>query len=99
MLRPSSSVRSFALAAQPPFAVADPYDGDFELTALDSHVQKLVAKETVGAGYFGALNESVLAGREFTELDEKIQSQPTGAVKADRRPCLLILKERPARKF
>jgi predicted permease len=98
-LRTSSSVRSFALAAQPPFAVADPDDGDFELTALDSHVQKLVAKETVGAGYFGALNESVLAGREFTELDEKIQSQPTGAVEADRQTLPLILNESTAREF
>ena len=28
-------------------------------------------KETVGAGYFAALSEPVLAGREFVELDQR----------------------------
>ena len=73
-LRSSGAVRSFALAAQPPFSSFDPDDG-VQMTAQDSRMQKSVVKETVGAGYFAALNEPMLAGREFEEADERIQDQ------------------------
>ncbi len=73
-LRGSQQVRSFALAAQPPF-FTDDEDGGFALTVDDAHaasaVQQSVAKETVGAGYFGALNETPLAGREFVDADDR----------------------------
>jgi predicted permease len=80
-LRALSTVRSFALAAQPPFSVVDDDDGALQLTAEDtrdsSRVQKSVVGETVGAGYFAALNQPLMAGREFDEPDQRIESQRT----------------------
>ena len=69
-LKATGSVRSIVLAAQPPFSIEDE-DGNIQLTAEDSRVQKPVAKETVGAGYFAALSEPMLAGREFEERDQR----------------------------
>jgi ABC-type antimicrobial peptide transport system permease subunit len=43
-------------------------------------VQKPVAKETVGAGYFATLNEPMLAGREFEELDQRSQADGSKTV-------------------
>ena len=73
-LKTSGTVRRFALAAQPPFS-SDEDDDGIQLTAEDSRVQKSVARETVGAGYFAALNEPILTGREFEEPDQRIQAQ------------------------
>jgi ABC-type antimicrobial peptide transport system permease subunit len=42
-------------------------------------VQQSTIKETVGAGYFAALDESMLAGREFNDADERSAMQPTPA--------------------
>jgi predicted permease len=82
-LRNSGTVRSFALAAQPPFSVDD---GEAQLTAEETHessrVQKSVVRQTVGAGYFAALNEPVLAGREFEEADQRIESRGADGAKA-----------------
>ncbi|MGA7312690.1 MAG: ADOP family duplicated permease [Silvibacterium sp.] len=82
-LRNSGTVRSFALAAQPPFSVDD---GEAQLTAEETHessrVQKSVVRQTVGAGYFAALNEPVLAGREFEEADQRIESRGADEAKA-----------------
>ncbi len=72
-LRSESAVSSFALSAQPPYLSTDDAD-DFQMTTEDSHVQKGVARETVGAGYFAALAEPVLAGREFEERDERVET-------------------------
>ncbi|HEX3472071.1 MAG TPA: ADOP family duplicated permease [Silvibacterium sp.] len=74
-LRDSGVVGSFALAADPPFSSKDPDDAGFQLTAEDSRIQKTLISETVGAGYFAALNEPMLAGREFEERDQRIQIQ------------------------
>jgi predicted permease len=91
LLRNSGAVRKFALAAQPPFSIEDE-DETIKLTASKSpedspevspegsRVQTSAIEETAGAGYFAALNEPMLAGREFEELDER--SQPGGS-KAD----------------
>jgi FtsX-like permease family len=70
------SVRSVALAAQPPFSMAG---GTVQLTtATDSRdtsrALNSVVKETVGAGYFAALSEPMLAGRQFEERDEQTTS-------------------------
>ena len=77
-LRASGTVRSFALAAQPPFSIEDE-DAAIQLTAEDSRggarVQLSAVEETVGAGYFAVLNEPMLAGREFAELDQQILEQ------------------------
>jgi predicted permease len=82
-LKTCGAVRSIALAAQPPFSIEDE-DGKIQLTAEDSRgssrVQKPVAKETVGAGYFATLNEPMLAGREFEELDQRSQADGSKTV-------------------
>ena len=95
-LRNAGGVVSVALAAQPPFSVQDEEDGAVPFTAEDSpgssRVQQEMIKEAVGAGYFAALNESMLAGREFVELDQRTES---GADKA----LPLVLNESAAKKF
>lgn len=74
-LRASGMVRSFALAAQPPYSTPIDEDENFPVTAENpgesSHVQESVAKEKIGAGYFAVLSEPLLAGREFEELDQR----------------------------
>ncbi len=91
----SGTVRGVALAAQPPFS-SDDEDEDIQLTAEDlresSRVQKSVVRETVGAGYFAALNEPMLAGREFDEPDQRSQADGSGATALP-----AILNERAAR--
>jgi predicted permease len=73
-LKTSGPVRSVALAAQAPFSIEDE-DGASQLAAEDpgesSRVLKSVIEETVGAGYFAALSEPMLAGREFDERDQR----------------------------
>jgi ABC-type antimicrobial peptide transport system permease subunit len=94
-LKASGRVRGVALAAQPPFS-SDDEDEDIQLTAEDpldsSRVQKSVVRETVGAGYFAALNEPMLAGREFEEPDKRSQPDGSGATALP-----AILNERAAR--
>jgi macrolide transport system ATP-binding/permease protein len=76
-LRNVSLVHKVALAAETPFAVPDE-DAVVQLTREDStgasRVQISALEETVGAGYFSALSEPMLAGREFTELDQRSQT-------------------------
>ncbi len=66
--------RSIALAAQPPFSIVDE-DEAKQLTAEDpsgsAQVRQPVIEETVGAGYFAALSEPMLAGREFEDRDQR----------------------------
>jgi predicted permease len=72
-LRGISGVRTVALAAQAPFSIEDE-DDPIQVTAQDSRIQKSAFEETVGPGYFAALGETLLAGREFTELDQRRQA-------------------------
>jgi predicted permease len=76
-LKAAGPVRNIALAAEPPFTIGDE-DGAVQLTAEDpgksSPVQQPVIEETVGAGYFAALSETTLAGREFEERDQRNQA-------------------------
>jgi macrolide transport system ATP-binding/permease protein len=67
-LRTSGSLSAFAFAAQAPYLSTEDQD-DHQFTVEDSKVQRGVARDTVGAGYFAALSEPVLAGREFTDRD------------------------------
>jgi predicted permease len=64
-------VRNVALAAQPPFSLDG---GTSSLTAPDSmepsQTLKTAAKEAIGAGYFAALREPMLQGREFQSRDQ-----------------------------
>jgi hypothetical protein len=73
-LRNSPAITSFALAEQPPYLPGD--DDDLHLTVDDPHstspVQKGVAKQTVGAGFFAVLNQPLLAGREFDQHDQRL---------------------------
>ena len=45
-----------------------------------SRVQLPVIEETVGAGYFATLSEPILAGREFTEYDERSRTGESNAL-------------------
>jgi putative ABC transport system permease protein len=76
--RSDGAVRSVALAAQAPFLIEDDEDDGNQMTAEEtpgrSRVQRSVIKETVGAGYFAALNEPMLAGQEFASLDQRSQA-------------------------
>jgi predicted permease len=91
-LRTSGTVHSFALAAQPPFASDDE---NIQLTTEDSsRVQQSVARETVGADYFAALNEPMLSGREFDERDQRKQPAESGGVALP-----VVLNESAARGF
>jgi predicted permease len=98
-LKASPGVASFALAAQPPYGNHDDESGNIQLTT-ESHgnsspVEAAMAKETVGAGYFAVLNETPLAGREFTQRDE--QMEEAGDQAAQISP--VVLNESAARGF
>jgi predicted permease len=100
-LRAIGSVQSVALAAQAPFSVAS---GTAQLTASKdprdaSRTLKVVAKETVGAGYFATLSERMLAGREFTERDQRIETSEDGssADGSNMVPLPAVLNESAAR--
>jgi predicted permease len=67
-LKSAGAVGSVALAAQVPFSMEN---AATQLTAEDSRVQQPLVKKTVGAGYFTALSEPMLAGREFVEVDQR----------------------------
>jgi len=90
-LQNSGSVRGAVLAAQPPFSIPG---ATTQVTAEgspdSSRVQKPLAKETVGAGYFAALSEPLVAGREFEEADQRTSVGNTATLPA-------ILNESAAR--
>jgi predicted permease len=60
--------RRVVLAAQAPFS---PENDPIQVTAEDSRVEISAVEETVGAEYFAALGESMMAGREFVERDQQ----------------------------
>jgi predicted permease len=95
-LKASGPVRSVALAAQAPFSIQDDEDAEIQLTAEDSRgasrVQISAIEEPVGAGYFAALSEPMLAGREFVELDQRSQADGSKALP-------VVLNESAARGF
>jgi predicted permease len=95
-LREAGAVRSIALAAQAPFSAAG---GTAQLISdedagLSSKTLKPMAKDTVGAGYFAALNVPLLAGREFGERDERIETSAEGSKTV---PLPAVLNETAAR--
>ena len=95
-LKNAGSVRSVALAAEAPFSPKDDEDLALQMTAEDSQgaprVQISAIEETVGAGYFAALSEPMLAGREFMELDQRSQGDGSKALP-------VVLNESAARGF
>ncbi|HYL63432.1 MAG TPA: ABC transporter permease [Candidatus Methylomirabilis sp.] len=80
-LKTAEGVRGISLTAQPPFSLdsADPTTWTTEDSQGQgaSRMQVSAVGETVGAGYFASLSEPMLAGREFTEQDQR--SQPDGS--------------------
>jgi macrolide transport system ATP-binding/permease protein len=90
-LKTAGAARSVALAAQAPFSIEDE-DETIRLTAENSRVQISALEETVGAGYFAALSEPMLAGREFVDLDQRNQADGSKTLPA-------VLNESAARGF
>src|SRR5271156_1865786 len=82
-LKASGPVRSIALAADEPFSARADDEGMplmVEDSGKTSPLQQSVIEETVGAGYFAALSEPMLAGREFEERDQRSQSDGSKAI-------------------
>jgi macrolide transport system ATP-binding/permease protein len=100
-LRATSSLHSFALTAQPPFQEVDDDEG-LRLTVKDPHqktpVQVAVAMEKVGSGYFAALAQPLVAGREFNEQDERANIGAAAGAENDV-PTPLLLNQKAVRKF
>jgi predicted permease len=81
-LKSVGAVRNFAFAEQPPFSIAG---GASSLSAkLDAEdgrpTIQSVGREKIGAGYFAALDEPVLAGREFEDQDQRVDTSSAAAV-------------------
>jgi macrolide transport system ATP-binding/permease protein len=72
-IKSSGPVESVALAAQPPYSLENG-NGNTQITAENSNgssrVLDAAVLESVGAGYFAALSEPMLAGREFEEREQ-----------------------------
>jgi macrolide transport system ATP-binding/permease protein len=94
-IKRTGGVRNVALAEQSPFSIEG---ATTQMTVGDpqksSPIQKEVVRETVGPGYFGALSEPLLSGREFEEFDQRGQ---TNAPNNTSLP--IILNESAARGF
>jgi predicted permease len=92
-LRSAGPVRSVTLAAQPPFTgEVEPTQLSAEDSPGSSRKQQPVLKETVGAGYFAALSEPMLVGREFVEPDQRSHADGSKILPA-------VLNESAARGF
>ncbi len=100
-LKTSGPVRGLALAADAPFSIQDEDEGS-PLTAENpgesTQVLPSSVEETVGAGYFAALGETMLAGREFEERDQHAHAD---ASKPFSSPAVLpaVLNETAERKL
>jgi predicted permease len=95
-LRASGAVRAVALAAEAPFSILG---GTAQLTGESdaqgpAQLLHSVPKDSVGAGYFAALSEPLLAGREFSERDQAIAVSPDGSTAV---PMPAVLNETAAR--
>jgi predicted permease len=73
-LTDSGKFSSIALTTLPPFSTVD--DDNSEQLRVDDpratqRVQQPAIKESIGTGYFRALDEPMLSGREFNDADER----------------------------
>ena len=92
-LKTVAEVRSIVLAGQPPFSTdVEPTPMTAQGAPGSAEVGQGVFEETVGAGYFAALDERVMAGREFTEADQYTNADASKAL-------LVVLNEKAARGF
>jgi predicted permease len=93
ILKGIAEVRSIAFADQPPFSTEfEPTLTAAEDSSQSSKVLQPVVEETVGAGYFATLSETVLAGREFDASDQRAQPSTSKTLPA-------ILNESAAHKL
>jgi macrolide transport system ATP-binding/permease protein len=101
LLKSAAPSRTIAFAAQPPFSAVDDDEGR-QLTAEDAEhsprVQLPAIEETVGAGYFAALSEPMLAGREFLDRDQRIAAAGS-STSAPPAVLPVVLNETAARGF
>ncbi|MGA2850081.1 MAG: FtsX-like permease family protein [Terracidiphilus sp.] len=78
-LKDSGKFLSVALTTVAPFATLD-HDDSGQLTVDDpqaaQRVEQPAIKESIGAGYFAALDEPLLSGREFNDADERSLMEP-----------------------
>ncbi|HET7208362.1 MAG TPA: ADOP family duplicated permease [Terriglobales bacterium] len=88
-LKGVGQIQNVALAAQGPYSIAP---ATTQLIAENSRVQNVVAEEIVGAGYFAALSEPMLAGHEFTEADQRNRADGSKSLP-------VLLNESAARAF
>jgi macrolide transport system ATP-binding/permease protein len=92
-LKAAGLAGSIALAAHSPFTSdVEPTQLSAEESPGSAPVLKPVLEETVGAGYFAALNEPMLAGREFMEADQRSHGDASNTLPA-------MLNESAARGF
>lgn len=74
-LRSASAVTTVTLAGQAPFSIEDDEDAAVQVSTGDSQgnsrIQISANEESVGAGYFAALSEPMLAGRDFVQMDQR----------------------------
>lgn len=92
-LKTAAEMRSIVLAGQPPFSTdVEPTPMTAQGAPGSAEVGQGVFEETVGAGYFAALDERVMAGREFTEADQYTNADASKAL-------LVVLNEKAARGF
>lgn len=99
-LKDSGKFSSIALTTLPPFATVD--DDDSEQLTVDDpqavqRVEQSAVKESVGAGYFAALDQPMLSGREFNDVDERglMQTAPSDAT----RMLPVVINETAAKKL
>jgi hypothetical protein len=82
-LKDSGKFSSIALTMLPPFTAVDDDDGE-PLTIDDpqsaQRAQQTAIKQSIGAGYFAALDEPMVSGREINDADERslMQLAPAG---------------------
>jgi predicted permease len=91
-LKDSGKFSSIALTTLPPFSTVD--DDDSEQLMVDDpqaaqRAQQPAIKEFIGAGYFAALDEPMLSGREFNDTDERSLMEPATGNPARMLPVIL----------
>ena len=83
-LRGLPAVDGVSLSSSPPFTQelgASDFAGQSDLRNAAASVSAL-SRQPVGAGFFAAINEKVLAGREFDDSDQRTDAPPTTALPA-----------------
>jgi len=94
-IKRTGGVRNVALAEQPPFSIEG---STTQMTVQEqqksSPIQKEVVRQTVGAGYFAALSEPILSGREFEEFDQRSKTNASNHTSLP-----IIINESAARGF